>query len=687
MNFKTTVEVEAKLNEKSSSDNINKGVNNINKSGKTPKIKVEFDAEKLREQGLRIIKASGDVEKEIRKALKPRNGEIDIKSITDANNQITQYVATIKERNQIVDQYILKLRQVKELDGSVSPAFVQTRLTVNDKGKGTLLTKQIEDLTKARAEIENLTNQFLTGNGSKILGDSKNIDDILNKLAEAETRVNKLFETAGRNPKIEMSGITTFINQIKAQANDYRELEENERKLAEIRAKDKQTIDDQTHALDIYQLTLQKVKSTTLNSESASSLLGAKDIDKVTDSFSRFEAIYDRLRPQNNDGLLISKNDLHEIDLAYKQLTQDIKVVGTEMRKELSADTSAQHMKDQVEAIRPKVVGLVKDLQSLGLYEGQLKNETIALIVELSKISTPKDITAFGLHLQALTGKIGNIKNELNNAFSSEQFAQKLQLLSGQVKGYMQQNSRAVMMFKSDFDALIKGIASASTPEDLERLRNTFKNLQQEINNAGKAGLTFGERITSAVKKFAMWTGMTNIVMKLVHTFRQMITNVKELDTAMTLLRRVTDETDSTYKTMFENATSKAKELNTSIKDLINSTAEFAKLGYKSQDAEVLAQAATVYKNVGQISTIEEATKSITSTLAGFKLQADDVWDVVDKFDNVGNKFAITSQGIGESLMRSAASLAESNNTLDESIALVTTANSVVKLCHLAIVI
>lgn len=43
------------------------------------------------------------------------------------------------------------------------------------------------------------------------------------------------------------------------------------------------------------------------------------------------------------------------------------------------------------------------------------------------------------------------------------------------------------------------------------------------------------------------------------------------------------------------------------------------------------------------------------------------------------NNFAISSTGIGEALQRSASALYESGNTIDESIALITAANSVVQ--------
>lgn len=43
------------------------------------------------------------------------------------------------------------------------------------------------------------------------------------------------------------------------------------------------------------------------------------------------------------------------------------------------------------------------------------------------------------------------------------------------------------------------------------------------------------------------------------------------------------------------------------------------------------------------------------------------------------NNFAISSGGIGEALERSASSLAAANNTIDQSIALITAANTVVQ--------
>lgn len=65
--------------------------------------------------------------------------------------------------------------------------------------------------------------------------------------------------------------------------------------------------------------------------------------------------------------------------------------------------------------------------------------------------------------------------------------------------------------------------------------------------------------------------------------------------------------------------------------------------------------------------------------MKAFNIEATDSMGIVDRFNEIGNNFAIDSVGIGEALQRSASALAEAGNSIDESIALVTGANSVVQ--------
>lgn len=160
---------------------------------------------------------------------------------------------------------------------------------------------------------------------------------------------------------------------------------------------------------------------------------------------------------------------------------------------------------------------------------------------------------------------------------------------------------------------------------------------------------------------------------------RKGIQYVREIDLALTELKKVTDETEETYDKFLETAAKTGARLGSTISAVTEATATFAKLGYSMEQATEMAEAAIVYKNVGDnIASTEDAADSIISTMKGFKLEATESMRIVDRFNEVGNRFAITSQGIGEALRLSASALSEGSNSLDESIALITAANEVV---------
>lgn len=164
---------------------------------------------------------------------------------------------------------------------------------------------------------------------------------------------------------------------------------------------------------------------------------------------------------------------------------------------------------------------------------------------------------------------------------------------------------------------------------------------------------------------------------------RQGVNYVREIDSALTELKKVTDETDATYEKFLQTASKTASAIGSTVADFTNATADFARLGYNIEQASKLAEAASVYKNVGDgINDVATASESIISTMKAFGIEAENAMGIVDRFNEVGNNFAISSTGIGEALQRSASALYEAGNTIDESVALVTAANSVINLCH-----
>lgn len=216
--------------------------------------------------------------------------------------------------------------------------------------------------------------------------------------------------------------------------------------------------------------------------------------------------------------------------------------------------------------------------------------------------------------------------------------------------------------------------------KSIAELRSAEQNLRNEAYRLGLAGQTGADMFTGQIKKFTQWFSVSQMVMGIVTQIRRMYEAVKDVDTAMTELKKVTDETDSSYQAFLDDAIVRARDLGSRVSDLVNATADFSRVGYDIETASAYADAATVYKNVGDgIEDINEASESIISTTKAFGDELQEPMEIVDKFNEVGNRTAISSQGIGEALKRSASALAAAGNDLNKSIGLIVAANSVVQ--------
>ena len=244
--------------------------------------------------------------------------------------------------------------------------------------------------------------------------------------------------------------------------------------------------------------------------------------------------------------------------------------------------------------------------------------------------------------------------------------------------------------------------------EELEKITNELKELQRELIRTGEASeefkkdftdnvlatekvggkiklgdadhKSFGDSVVDVVKEMAGTIDVMDVVYRTWEIGRSMVEAVTEIDTAMTELRKVTDETDASYNAFLKEASVRAKDLGATVTDVVSSSADFARLGYDLDEASSLADAAIVYKNVGDgIDDISESSASIISTMQAFGIEAANAMSIVDKFNAVSNNYAVSSKGLGNALQKSAAALAAGGNTLDESIAMIGSANRVVQ--------
>jgi hypothetical protein len=167
-------------------------------------------------------------------------------------------------------------------------------------------------------------------------------------------------------------------------------------------------------------------------------------------------------------------------------------------------------------------------------------------------------------------------------------------------------------------------------------LDNTFVSLQ---GNTKKLETPI-EKLKRKMSEIMTYFGGSSLIYEAFAQVRQGIQYVREIDLALTELKKVTDETEETYERFLDTASQTAGKVGSTIKEIVSSTADWARLGYSMEDAARLAESTSVLLNVSEFSSIEDATSALTSTMQAFGYVAKDSMHVVDVLNEVGKLVA-----------------------------------------------
>lgn len=154
---------------------------------------------------------------------------------------------------------------------------------------------------------------------------------------------------------------------------------------------------------------------------------------------------------------------------------------------------------------------------------------------------------------------------------------------------------------------------------------------------------------------------------------------VQDIDSALTELKKVTDETDATYAKFLKTMAQTGANVGATTSDLTNMAASWARLGYSIEEAGDLAKSTAVLLNVSEFTDADKASEALISTIQAYGYAAEDSMHVVDVLNEIGNNFAVSSDGIATALQDSASSLMAAGNSLEQSVALVAAANKVLQ--------
>ena len=275
--------------------------------------------------------------------------------------------------------------------------------------------------------------------------------------------------------------------------------------------------------------------------------------------------------------------------------------------------------------------------------------------------------------ISGLTAKCEECANAFKAMSAAEKGSDDLSRakLYNKIGEYLQKNSGMAKEFKVQLKALQKQIENEGPNANTKDLTNQFIRLKSQIREAGQEGRSFLDILKD--KAFYGFVGQLGTYFGFNDFIRYIgegINTVRELDTAMTEMRKVSDESVASLKDFQKESFDIANAVGTTAKQIQTSTADWMRLGETLEQAKESAKDANVLLNVSEYDNIEEATQALVSMSQAYKEL--DKMDIINVLNKIGNEYSISTDELSTALKDSAAVLKTQNNDLAQSVALIT---------------
>lgn len=517
-------------------------------------------------------------------------------------------------------------------------------------GKGTSDFKQFENLSKELSnivsEVQSLSKAFgkVDDSGAKtLLSSIQNIDRSLSELSQHILNVNKNMSNMGSNTG-------GAVKQVENISNAYQDAAKEAEKLADAQSKigqktnissasnqrkdafpDKDvsaSVESATNSIkeenNVLKQNTQKVKENTQAKEQNANVNFSK-YDKRLDSYNGKIDKYKTTINRFNDGGWTSSAYLENVQ-AVKNAVKEYETLLNELKgKDASLVTS-------------------DDINRLDNYEKKIK-DTIATVTNMSASEKGYNFVSGQKELD----KIHKLLNE-NSKMSSEA--------------------------KAKIQAYYREIESGNPSMSLDKIHGEILKIYNAEVEAGRAGRTLWDTLKNSGfhQIAAQMAGMFGVY-DVINGLKQVASTVRELDTAYTEMRKVSNESAQSLKNFQKESFSTADSVGTTSLALQDAIATWMRLGESLDQAKESAKDATVLLNVSEFENIDEATDSLVAMSQAYKEL--DKMEIIDVLDKIGNEYSISTDQLSTALKDSAAVLKTQGNDLAESVALITAGNAI----------
>lgn len=229
---------------------------------------------------------------------------------------------------------------------------------------------------------------------------------------------------------------------------------------------------------------------------------------------------------------------------------------------------------------------------------------------------------------------------------------------------------------KNQIKAYYAEIKSGNPSASLDVIHGKIMQIVNAEIEAGRGG----KSMWSVIKEKA-WYGVAGAIgtyfgfNDFIRYGKEGVSIVRQLDTALTEMRKVSNESVQSLKRYQDTTFDTADAVGTTAKQIQNSTADWMRLGESMDQAAKSAKDANILLNVSEFEGIDEATDSLVSMSQAYKDL--NKMDIIDVLNNIGNNYSISTDGLATALKDSASALVTANNDLNEAVSLTTAGNAI----------
>lgn len=559
----------------------------------------------------------------------------------------------VQDRLDIVEgkEYKIKLNvDEKKLSSVIS----NLEKMLDSLGKGTGDFKQFENLSKELSsivsEVQSLSKAFgkVDDSGTKtLLSSIQNIDKSLSELSQNILNVNKNMSNMGGNTSGAVKQVENITDKSKKAASALEDVAKTQEKVNGQKTNISSGRKDAFPDKDIST----SVDSATNSIKEENNVL-EQNTQKVKENADAKKKLTDTDKE-------VSNVDLSKYDNRLESYTKKTSGYDTTIARFENGGWTSDTYKQRVNAVKEAVKQYADILNNFKKHP-ELVNDD-----ELGKLDKQEKL----------------IKDNIIAVQNMSAAEKGYSLVSGQkeldkINNILKEHSGMSREAKNQIKAYYTEIKSGNPSASLDVIHGKIMQIVNAEIEAGRGG----KSMFDAIKEKA-WYGVASAIgtyfgfNDLIRYGKEGVSIVRQLDTALTEMRKVSNESVQSLKKYQDTTFDTADAVGTTAKQIQNSTADWMRLGESMDTAAKSAKDANILLNVSEFEGIDEATESLVSMSQAYKDL--DKMDIIDVLNNIGNNYSISTDGLATALKDSASALVTANNDLNEAVSLTTAGNAI----------